>query len=352
MAPITHATASRQVINRRVQVSRYLRGSIPLLHFAFTRIGQAVVTLGLLLPAVFLMFRLAPGDAADAVVGPNVDPAVADELRARYGLDQPLATQFWLWLKGIMTGDLGMSFQHQAPVSTIVVERLTNTLGLVIPAILVAVLVGVTLGALAGAAGGRTDRALASLSYTVKAAPSFWIATLAVLLFSYKLGLVPSIGMADSSRLGAEEGVARFFSLDFLHHLILPTTILAIYLMVEPMLTTRSGVKEVMGSDFMMLAQAQGSGRATAVMQHGLKNAMLPVVSLAPLMVESMIGGQIIMETIFSWPGMGRAIVDAVNNADYPMMQAVFLFTAAAVIVTNAVVDLAYAYLDPRVRVA
>lgn len=352
MASIAHVTASKDVVKRRMLLNRYLRGSIPLLQFGLTRIGQAVGTLALLLPAVFLMFRLAPGDAADAVVGPNVDPAIAEELRARYGLDQPLATQFWLWLKGILTGDLGVSFQHQAPVSTIVAERLTNTLGLVIPAILVAIVVGITLGALAGAAGGRTDRALASLSYTVKAAPSFWIATLAVLLFSYTLGLVPSIGMADATNLGAEVGITRFLSFDFLHHLILPATILAIYLMVEPMLTTRSGVKEVMGSDFMMLAQAQGSSRATAVMQHGLKNAMLPVVSLAPLMVESMIGGQIIMETIFSWPGMGRAIVDAVNNADYPMMQAVFLLTAAAVIVTNAVVDLAYAYLDPRVRVA
>lgn len=329
-------------------LGRSARGSLPFLRFVAARVGQGLLTLALLLPAVFLLFRLAPGDAADAVVGPNVDPAIAEELRERFGLDQPLHVQFVTWIGGLLRGDLGLSFQYQLPVAELLGDRLVNTLVLVLPATIIALVVGTLLGAFAGAGRTTTDQAVLLGAYAIKSSPSFWVATLAVIVFSYQLGWLPSIGMGTDDISGPE----RFLSPGFLQHLLLPMLILAMYIMVEPLLTMRSGIKDVMHSDFIVLARAQGMPHRRLVLSHGVKNSLLPVVSLAPLMVEALIGGQIIMETIFSWPGMGRAIVEAVANADYPVMQAVFLITAGTVIVTNMLVDIAYAYIDPRVRLA
>ncbi|WP_375002923.1 ABC transporter permease [Aeromicrobium sp. CTD01-1L150] len=341
------ATRATSVGRRNWLLRRHLDGVDPLLRFVLARMGQALVMLALLLPAVFLLFRLAPGDPADAVVGPDVDPAIADRLREDYGLDEPLWRQFLIWISGVFRGDLGQSFQYQAPVSELVGERLLNTLALVLPACLLAVTAGIVIGAFAGAARPSVDRAVMYGAYAIKSSPAFWVGTLAVILFSYRLGWFPSIGTGTTG-----SGVTQFFSLSFLHHMILPMLILAMFIMVEPLLTTRSGMKEVAHSDFIVLARAQGVSNRSIVLTHGVRNSLLPVVSLAPLMIEALIGGQIIMETIFSWPGMGRAIVAAVANADYPMMQAVFLITAGAVIVTNMCVDIAYAYLDPRVRIS
>lgn len=326
------------------------RSGKTLVRYVIGRVTQGLMTLGVLLPSVFLLFRLAPGDAADAVVGPDVDPVIAESLRRKYGLDQPIFVQFALWMKGLIHGDLGTSFQYQRPVRDVLVDRLVNTLALVIPACTLAITVAIVVGAVAGASRGWKDRAITNACYAIKSSPSFWVGTMAVLLFSYKLGWFPSIGMGGGAGVEQGSNLSRFLTLDYLHHLAMPMVILACYVMVEPLLTTRSGVKEIMTSDFMALAAAQGSSVQRAVRTHGIKNALLPVISLSPLLIESMIGGQIIIETVFSWPGMGRAIVVAVDNADYPMMQAVFLLTAIAVIVTNTLVDIGYAYIDPRVR--
>lgn len=340
-----------QVPARRANPS-FVRSSAPLIRFLVGRLAQMVITLAVLLPAIFLLFRLVPGDPAAAVVGPDVDPSVAASLREQYGLDQPLWEQFLRWLAQLAHGDLGMSFQYQAPVTGLLADRLLNTVVLVVPALVIGVVLGTLLGAVSAASGPRFDHAVRTSAYLIKASPSFWIATMALLLFSFQLGWVPSIGMQDQSIADSASGLGRFFSVDFLHHLILPLLILATYYLVEPALTMRAAMKETLDKEFIALGKAQGLSRRRVVLRHGARNGLLPVVSLAPAMVDNVIGGQIITETVFSWPGMGRAVVEAVDNFDYPMMQGIFLLMAVTIVLVNAVVDVLYAYLDPRVRLS
>jgi peptide/nickel transport system permease protein len=218
----------------------------------------------------------------------------------------------------------------------------------VVPAILLAVLIGVGLGAFSATSHPRFDGFVGTSAFVIKSAPIFWVSTLALLLFAFTWQLVPSIGMV--SPWGDADGFSRFLSLDFLHHLVLPLSILVLYYLVEPMLTMPASMKEVLGQEFIQMGRAQGLSRRSIVYLHGARNATLPVVTLAPALADNVIGGQVIVETVFSWPGMGRAVVEAVNNFDYPMMQGIFLITAVTVVVVNTVIDVAYAYLDPRVR--
>ncbi|TCN40756.1 peptide/nickel transport system permease protein [Kribbella orskensis] len=320
----------------------------PLFRFGFVRIGQSVLTLAVLVPATFLLFRAVPGDPAAAVIGPDVDPAVAEQLRQRYGLDDPLPMQFQSYCQALLHGDLGMSFQYKVPVTDVLGEALINTAVLVVPAIILAVLIGVWLGAFAATSRPRVDGGLRTSAFVVKASPVFWVSTLALMLFGLILGLVPSIGMFSPGR--ADGGT--FWSWDFLHHLLLPLSILVMYYLVEPMLTMRTAMNDVLGQEFIAHGKAQGLAASRIIYRHGARNAMLPVVTLAPTLVDNVIGGQVIVETVFSWPGMGRAVVEAVNNFDYPVMQGVFLLTAVTVVAVNATVDVMYAYLDPRVRLA
>jgi ABC-type dipeptide/oligopeptide/nickel transport system permease component len=280
-----------------------------------------------------------------------VDPSVADSLREKYGLNESLGTQFLSWSWQVLQGDLGVSFQYGVPVTDLLANRLINTAVLVLPALVLGVGVGILAGALSAARGGRVDRIVRTTAYATKASPSFWVATMALLLFSYKLGWFPSIGMVSQSQT-LEVGLTRFLTIDFLHHLVLPMLILAVYYSVEPLLTMRSAMTEILQQEFIELGHAQGLRRSRVILHHAARNGLLPVVSLAPVLIETVIGGQIITETVFSWPGMGRAVVEAVDNFDYPVMQGAFLLMAVSVVVVNTLVDVLYAYLDPRVRLS
>jgi peptide/nickel transport system permease protein len=322
----------------------------PLLRFVVNRLMQMALTLAVLVPLTFFLFRAVPGDAASAVIGPDVDPAVAEQLRERYGLDESVPQQFLSYVQALLHGDLGTSFQYQLPVTDLIGERLLNTAVLVVPAILLAALIGVGLGALSATSRSRVDRFVGTSALVVKSAPIFWVSTLALLLFAFTWKIVPSIGMASPGQ--DADGLARFLSTDFLHHLVLPLSILVLYYVIEPMLTMRASMKEVLGQDFIEMGKAQGLRRRSIIFRHGARNATLPVVTLAPALADNIIGGQVIVETVFSWPGMGRAVVEAVNNFDYPMMQGIFLVTAVTVIIVNTLIDILYAYLDPRVSLA
>ncbi|MEU6717488.1 ABC transporter permease [Nonomuraea sp. NPDC046802] len=323
-----------------------------LLHFTARRIAQMVVTIVIIVPLTFLLFRAVPGDPGAAVIGPDLDPSVAETLRERYGLDEPLAVQFTRYLGGLVQGDLGMSFQYKQPVGDILLGKLVNTAVLVVPAITLALVLGTALGALAARRRGLLDALLRNGAFVAKASPVFWTATLGLLLFSYRLEWLPSIGMSTPGQGAAGAGPALFASPDFWWHLILPLAVMTLYLVPEPMLTMRTAMAEIMHEDFIALGRAQGMSTARSTYLHAARNAMLPVVSLMPALTGVIIGGQVIIETIFSWPGMGRTIVDAVNTFDYPMMQGVFLLTALMAVAVNAVIDVLYAYLDPRVRLS
>ncbi|MEQ4209408.1 ABC transporter permease [Actinopolymorpha sp. B17G11] len=323
-----------------------------LARYALSRLALMAVTIAVLVPATFLLFRAVPGDPSAAVIGPNLDPSVQDVLRERYGVDEPVAAQLVKYVGRLARADLGVSFQYKQPVAEILTGKLFNTAVLVVPAIVFALLLGTAIGALIAASRhGWIDRLVRNFAFSVKAAPIFWTASLAVLLFSLHLGWLPSVGMRTPGQGGAT-GLAAVMSTDFLWHLALPLAVMTLFFMPEPLLTMRTAMKENLHEDFIELARAQGLSKRSIIYRHAARNALLPVVTLMPALTGVLIGGQVIVETVFSWPGMGREIVNAVNTYDYPMMQGVFLLTGLLAVTVNTTVDILYAYLDPRVRLA
>jgi peptide/nickel transport system permease protein len=317
-----------------------------MLRYAVRRVTWMAVTLFLVTTATFFLFRAVPGDPSVALIGPDLDPSVQNKLRSDFGLDKSVLDQYLSFLWQALHGDLGISFRYRQPVTEVLGEKLLNTLLLVLPAMIVAFVLGSAIGAVAGVNWGRAwDSGLSRTFLAVKSAPVFWTGTLLLMVFSYQLGWFPTGGM---SQLGGDDG--GIFTLELLRYLALPLFLLSIVFMVEPMLTMRTSMLEVLHADFVELARAQGLSRRTIVFNKAARNALLPVVSLLPAVSSHLVGGQVIVETIFSWPGMGREMVEAVNGFDYPMLQGAFLLIAALVIAVNAISDLLYAYLDPRVR--
>ena len=309
-----------------------------------------VFTLWVVVTVTFFLFRAVPGDPSLVLIGPEIEASVADSIRESFGLDKSLWTQYWSYLANAVQGDLGMSFRYGLPVSEVLSEKLVNTIVLVLPAMLIAFLLGALLGSFAAARSHSwSDRFVTQTFLTVKSAPSFWLATMALVVFSLSMRLTPSGGMTTP---GAPriDGIERFLTGDFLSHLVLPLFVLAMVFTVEPLLTMRTSMGEILDDDFIEFGHAKGLSRSRIATRHAARNSLLPMVSLLPSIAGHLIGGSVIIEIVFSWPGMGREIVDAVNRFDYPMMQGIFMAIAALVIVVNAVADILYAYLDPRVR--
>jgi len=294
------------------------------------------------------MMRAVPGDPEDVLIGPDLDPSVRASLRERYGLDESLWAQFGRYVWNVVTGDLGTSFRYQLPVSDVLADRLVNTLLIMGPAVVLATAFGVIAGAYSGSRiGSWQDTWITRTVLAMRSSPAFWIATLALTLFSYRLGWLPSSGMVDSSVGGSRWD--QVFSISFLQHLVLPLVLTSLLFAAWPLLTMRTAMLDVLEQDFVQLLEATGMSRRR-ILWRGARNAMLPVVSLLPIMAELLVGGQVVIEQVFSWPGMGRELIDAVNNYDYPVLQGAFMLTAAVVIVVAAVSDILYVYLDPRVR--
>lgn len=308
-----------------------------------------VFTLWIVVTVTFFLFRAVPGDPSLVLIGPEIEASAAESIRQSFGLDRSLGVQYWSYLTNAVQGDLGMSFRYRVPVSTVLSQKLANTAVLVLPAMLIAFGLGALLGSLtASRPNSRLDRLITQLFLSIKSAPSFWMATMALVIFSLWLGLTPSGGMTTPGAPRVE-GFERFFSGDVLSHLILPLLILAAIFTVEPLMTMRTSMMEVLNDDFVEFGHAKGFSRYRITL-HAARNSLLPLVSLLPSIAGHLIAGSVIIEIVFSWPGMGREIVDAVNRFDYPMMQGAFMTIAALAILVNAAADIVYTYLDPRVR--
>lgn len=320
--------------------------------YLLRRAGVMLFTLWAVTTVTFFLFRAVPGDPSVVLIGPDMGASDVAALSERFGVGEPVLVQYGKYLLNVATGDLGVSFRYGIPVTEVLGEKLANTLVLVLPAMLFALAAGLLLGSTAAARWRRpTDRGITQFFLTVKSAPSFWLATLVLMLFSYRLGWAPTGGMATPG-LAPADGLARFVSGDFLSHLILPLAVLSLVFTVEPLLTTRTAMVDNLGKDYVELAVAKGVKPSRIWLQHAARNSLLPVISLLPAIAGHLVGGQVIIETVFSWPGMGREIVEAVNRLDYPVMQGAFLATAVLIILINAVSDIAYTYLDPRVRLS
>jgi len=284
---------------------------------------------------VFIVLRLVPADPAQMILGSDATPAELAALRAKLGLDQPLAVQYGTYLLDMLRGDFGTSFRLQQPAMELVLERFPATALLAVSALTLAVLVGVPLGVAAALNPHRfIDRFVSFLSLMLQSLPGFWVGIVLILVFARTLKLLPSAGNGTFA------------------HLILPTVMLALPFIAVLTRMTRSGLLEVSHEGYIQTARAKGLPERVVIMPHAIRNALIPIVTIVGLQFGGLLGGAVITETVFAWPGVGRMLVEAINQRDYNIVQAAILLITGIFVVVNLLVDLLYAYLDPRVRLA
>lgn len=319
--------------------------------FIAQRIVKAVIVLLAIIVMNFFLIRLAPGDPALVMAGEAgaADQVFIAQLREKFGLDQSLPTQLFLYIKGILSFDLGFSFRQQMPVSQLILDRLPATLLLTGTAFLISLVLGILFGALAARrVGSWADTAITSLALLFYATPLFWAALMAILFFSVTMDWLPSFGFET---VGANyRGLARI--LDIGAHLILPATTLGLFFMAVYVRMTRSSMLEVAGLDFVKTARAKGLSQGVIQRRHILRNALLPVVTLAGIQAGTLVGGAILTETVFSWPGIGRLMYEALIQRDYNLLLGVFVVSSAMVLLFNLITDLIYRVVDPRIEYA
>ncbi|MFI0418161.1 ABC transporter permease [Spongiactinospora sp. 9N601] len=315
------------------------------LKFVGTRLLRGLVTLWFAVTVTFFLVRLLPGDPVVTVADPNMTAELRAKLLADFGLDRPLLVQYGSYLAQLVQGNLGMSFRQSLPVTTVLMERLPWTLILTLSAMAVTIVVGIPLGVLAATrARGWVDRLIQVGGIT---AQSLFVPSIGVFLlyvFGVLLGWFPIGGALDPDATGVAA------SLSMLHHLVLPCLSLVFIQLGGYVLTMRSTLIETMGEDYVALARAKGVPPGAVVWKHAVRNALLPTTTIAGLQLGALVGGAVLTETIYAYPGIGRAIFEAVGQMDFPVLQGAFVLLAAAVVVANLVTDVAYGLLDPRVR--
>jgi peptide/nickel transport system permease protein len=314
------------------------------------RIFYTIVTLFAVATILFFIFRLLPGDPTAQVISPALDEVAQARLKQAFGLDKPLLVQYGLYLKNIVALDWGRSFTSSRPVFEILTYRFWNTIFLMGAAMCFTLVFGAGMGMImAWKRNSFVDVWSSVVSLVFQSAPPFITGLLLLMVLSYRMDLFPTGGMRTPG-VALTSGIGLFFSWDFIHHMVLPTIAVALYYLATPMLIMRDSMLEVMGSDFIELAKAKGLSPMRVMIKHAARNALLSVVTVSSILVGFAIGGQVIVEQVFSWPGMGQLMVEAASSHDYPVAQATFLVLAAIVIVLNLLADISYCYLDPRVK--
>jgi peptide/nickel transport system permease protein len=322
-----------------------------MLSFIAQRIAKGVVVLIAIIVMNFFLIRLAPGDPAMVMAGEAgaSDKVFVAQLREKFGLDRPLPEQLFVYVKGILALDLGFSFRQQAPVSKLILERLPATLLLTLSAFAISLVLGILFGSLAARfAGGWIDAAITVFALIFYATPLFWIALMAILLFSVALDWLPSFGYET---VGANYSGFRHV-LDVAAHLIMPATTIGLFFMATYARMTRASMLEVKRLDFVKTARAKGLSDGVIQRRHVLRNALLPVVTLAGVHSGTLIGGAVLTETVFAWPGIGRLMYEALLQRDYNLLLGVFVVCSAMVLIFNLLTDLVYRLVDPRIEFA
>ncbi len=299
----------------------------------------------------FLLLQLMPGDAAD-VIASESGIATAETmaaLRERFGLDQPVLTQLMNFLGHLVRFDLGYSPRYNMPVADMIMARLPGTLILMVTALSFALILGIAAGSVMAAWAGRwPDRVLSVVVLLFYSMPGFWVGLMAVVLFSVKLGWLPSDG---SMTVGANFGVFDAIG-DRLAHLVLPALALASFFVAVYARLTRAAMLEVQRQDFMRTAHAKGLHPFFIQLRHALRNALIPVTTVAGMHLGNLLGGAVVVETLFGWPGMGRLALEAVLARDFSILLGVLLMSSFLVILANMLIDLLHAWLDPRIGAA
>ncbi len=313
------------------------------MRFALRRLGHTAVVLFGVTIVVFALVHLVPGDPVRIALGTRFDPQTYHALRHASGLDRPLLTQYLGYVGHAVTGDLGVSFRNGQPVTVLLLDRLPATLSLAVAGLVVALVISFPLGVLAAVRAGRpVDSIIRMFSQIGVSVPDFWMATLLILLLTSTLGWLPSSGyvaLTDDP-------------LGWLAHVAMPAA--TVGLVAASIMTrfVRSAVLEVLGSDYTRTARAKGLRERIVLVRHVLRNAMIPVLTIGGVQLATMLGGVIVVEVVFAWPGLGRLVYESVRARDYPVVQGAVLLVAAMFLLVNLLVDVLYAVIDPRISVA
>jgi peptide/nickel transport system permease protein len=312
-----------------------------MLTFLGKRILQLIPTLFFVSVIIFSLQQLLPGDPATIMAGEERDPAVIAQIRAQYRLDQPIPIQYVYWVKGVLTGDLGESMRIKQPVRSLILEKLPVTLQLGLMAIVIAVTIGVSAGIVSAVKKGTVwDYAANVFALWGLSTPNFWLGIMLIFLFSVELGWLPASGYVPLTEDWRQS----------LASTIMPAFVLGNAIAAVLMRHTRSAMLQALGSDYVRTARAKGLFERAVVLKHAMRNALTPVITLGALEFGTLLSGAVLTEQIFTIPGFGKLIVDAVFNRDYAVVQGVVLVTATIYITLNLLADIAYVLVNPRLR--
>jgi peptide/nickel transport system permease protein len=312
-----------------------------MLLFTLTRLGYLAIVLVVMSVLIFLITQAMPGDVAHLIAGQFATKEVIEAISVRLGLDQPLIVQYGRWAAGILHGDLGRSLVLEQPIAPIVMEALIRSLVLAIAALFIVAVMGIGLGVLAAVQRGRlSDQLVSAISYIGIAVPDFFWAIVLILVFGSYLQLLPTGGYAPIS-----DGF-----LPWVKHLVLPVVTLVLMLLARVARLTRSSMIDVLQTNYVKYARAKGMPERVVIFRHALKNALLPTITVLAINFGWILGGVVVIETVFSYPGLGRLLLFAIQRHDLPLIQATILLVSTAYCLANLVADLLYAVVNPKIR--
>ena len=318
--------------------------------YILKRVAYGLILMLCVVVLNFLLIRLAPGDPAVVIAGEmgGATEEMLEQIREEYGLNKPILTQLAIYIGNVATGNLGESFFFNKPVAELISQRIGPTILLVIVAQLLSIILGVFLGVLAARKPNGLMSAFVSVFATIGyAVPVFWTGIMLIILFASVLPIFPVEGM-QSVRLRDAPWYVQ--TIDVAHHLVLPAFTLAVIYLAQYARLSRASMLEVLGSDYIRTARAKGASERTVLFHHALRNAALPILTVAGLQFGNLISGALLVETVFNWPGMGRLAFDSILRRDYPTIMGVLFFASAMVVVANLLTDLSYRLADPRLR--
>jgi peptide/nickel transport system permease protein len=314
--------------------------------FIIRRIVQALCLILVLIVINFLLIHLAPGDPAHILAGQSGDEKYYEFIRAKFGLNQSLTTQLWIYLASVLRGDFGYSLGYQQPVINVIAGRLPATLLLMLSAISLSSITGVVLGVEAARRENSfSDRVINTFALVGHSVPSFCVGLLLLIIFALYFGLLPAQNMSSAN--GELTGLNSL--LDVLEHLILPAATLTIVYLAQIMRLTRTAMLNVLGESFITTARAKGLSENRVIYGHALRNALLPIVTIVGSDLGMLLSGAVLVETVFAWPGLGRLMLDSLAMRDYPVLLGLLLLISISVAVVNFITDMMYAALDPRI---
>lgn len=311
--------------------------------YIIKRILQAIPLVLLISIICFSLIQLAPYNAIDTMITPKMPQETIDIIKARYGFDKPAYIQYFLWLKGVLSGEFGYSIITHESISNDLISRIPATIKLVLPSYIIALVISIILGLIAGSNKNKlVDKIIDSFCSIGIAIPSFWFAMIMIFIFGYKLAILPILGMNTI-------GVENSFS-DFLIHFIMPSSVLVIAYLPDLIRYVRSSTIGQVSESYVMVQSAFGASKKEILFKHVCKNVLLPIVTKMGMSLPMLITGAMITETVFGWPGVGPYFVNAVRALDYPIIMAILLLSSSLVIIGNLLSDILYCLIDPRIK--